>query len=453
MRSLLLLLCFAAAAHAEDAPAPASADVRIVIDVSGSMKKTDPLNLRVPALKLLVSLLPADAQASLWLFADEPQLLLPLGRTDKAWKAQALAGADKIHSRGLFTDIEAALNQASEDWKTASSLAGKRHLIILTDGMVDVSKDSKQSAESRQRLIDETTPKLQQLGVKVHTIALSNQADMELLKKLSQDTGGWHEAIEAAEQLERMFAKVVAKTTPHDTVPLQGNKFNVDPSIQEFSLLVFLGQGAEPTKLVRPDKMEVSEIMLQPNVHWRHEQGYDLITVEHPQPGEWQLVAKTDPDNQVMVVTDLKLVVKDLPNYVTKGDALNISAHFTDKEGDITKDEFLKLISLRAKDSVGGAETAVAPDAAKPGYFSAAIKDLTPGKHTLLITADSQTFKREVIHNLEVVEQLVSSQVTVDAAADPPQLTVTLTGNKDVLDIKSMRIMPSSVMPMAKTPT
>lgn len=440
MRSLLLLLCLTVAAQAADAPAPASADVRILIDVSGSMKKTDPLNLRAPALKLLVSLLPADAQASLWLFADEPQLLLPLARTDKRWKAQALAGADKIHSRGLFTNIEAALNQVSEDWKTASSLAGKRHLIVLTDGMVDVSKDARKSAESRQRLIDETTPKLQQLGVKVHTIALSDQADMELLKKLSQDTGGWHESIEAAEQLERMFAKVVAKTTPQDTVPLQGDKFTVDPSIQEFSLLVFLGPDAEPTRLVRPDKLEISEIMLQPNVHWRHEQGYDLVTVDHPQPGEWQLLAKTDPDNQVMVVTDLKLVVKELPNYLTKGEALNIAAHFTDQEGDITKEDFLKLISLRAKNG-NGDEMVLAPDAAKPGYFSVALKGLAPGKHTLLITADGKTFKREVAHSLEVVEQLVSSIVTVDSSANPPQLVVTLTANKDVLDAKSVRIM------------
>lgn len=441
MRNVLLsLLCLAAAAWAEDAPPPASADVRILIDVSGSMQKTDPLNLRAPALKLLVSLLPADAQASLWLFAEEPQLLIPLGKTGKAWKTQALAGANKIHSRGLFTDIEAALNQASEDWKNASALAGKRHLILLTDGKVDVSKEAQKSAESRQRIINEAIPKLQQLGVQVHTLALSEDADLELLKKLSQDSGGWSEAIQAAEQLERMFAKVVAKTTPHDTVPLQGNKFTIDTSIQEFSLLVFLGPATEPTRLIRPDKLEASEIMLLPNIHWHHERGYDLITVDHPEPGVWELIAKTDPDNQVMVITDLKLVVKDLPNYLTKGDSLNISAHFTDQDGIITKEEFLKLISLRFKHDKGD-EQELAQDAAKPGYFTGALKDLMPGKYSVLITADGKTFKREIQHDLEVVEQLVASKLTVDSGATPPQLAVALTANKELLDIKSVRIL------------
>lgn len=440
MRPLLLLLCcLSLSVRAEDAPPPPSADVRILIDVSGSMKKTDPLNLRAPALRLLVSLLPADAQASLWLFADDPKLLLALGKTDAAWKRKALNSTGKITSSGLFTNIEAALNQAGEDWKNATALAGKRHLILLTDGKVDIAKEAEKSAESRQRIISDVIPRLQQLGVQVHTVALSEDADQELLKKLSQDSGGSHESIEAAEQLERMFAKVVSKATPHDTVPLQGNKFTIDASIQEFSLLVFLGPNAEPTRLILPNKMEASEIMLLPNIHWRHESGYDLITVEHPDPGVWELVAKTDPDNQVMVVTDLKLVVKDLPNYSTKGDTFNISAHFTDQDGTITKDDFLKLIDLRLKHNSD--EQVLSQDAAKPGYFSAVVNDLQPGRHTLTISADGKTFKREINHTLEVVEQLIASKTSVDTSITPQQLIIALTANKDLLDVKNTRVM------------
>lgn len=43
-------------------------DVRILIDVSGSMKKTDPSNLRVPAMKLINGLIPAGAKAGVWTF-------------------------------------------------------------------------------------------------------------------------------------------------------------------------------------------------------------------------------------------------------------------------------------------------------------------------------------------------------------------------------------------------
>ncbi|RLW61431.1 MAG: hypothetical protein B6D70_09230, partial [gamma proteobacterium symbiont of Stewartia floridana] len=39
------------------------ADARILIDVSGSMKKNDPKNLRRPALRLLVGLLSSETRA------------------------------------------------------------------------------------------------------------------------------------------------------------------------------------------------------------------------------------------------------------------------------------------------------------------------------------------------------------------------------------------------------
>ena len=40
----------------------AGADVRILIDVSGSMKENDPRNLRVPAMRLMSELLPAGTK-------------------------------------------------------------------------------------------------------------------------------------------------------------------------------------------------------------------------------------------------------------------------------------------------------------------------------------------------------------------------------------------------------
>ncbi len=43
-------------------PAAALDDIRIVIDVSGSMLKTDPNNLRAPALKMLNGLIPRDSK-------------------------------------------------------------------------------------------------------------------------------------------------------------------------------------------------------------------------------------------------------------------------------------------------------------------------------------------------------------------------------------------------------
>jgi len=183
---LIVLMIFLSGAsqplYAEVTADSSPNDVRVLIDVSGSMKQNDPANLRIPALKLLVNLLPSGSNAGIGLFAADAVELMPNARVDQKWKTNALNLADKIHSRGLFTNIETALEHAIDNWATPEN-ATRRSVILLTDGVVDVSKDPAQSAASRKRIIQSLIPRMQQLSAQVHTIALSKNADQELLEK------------------------------------------------------------------------------------------------------------------------------------------------------------------------------------------------------------------------------------------------------------------------------
>lgn len=115
-------------------------DIRIVVDVSGSMKKTDPLNLRIPALKLLNGQIPNGSRAGVWTFGRYVNMTVKWGRVDDAWRKRADRGADQIHSNGLFRNIEKALARASQGWEK-SDPDTRRNIILLTDGKVDISRD------------------------------------------------------------------------------------------------------------------------------------------------------------------------------------------------------------------------------------------------------------------------------------------------------------------------
>jgi hypothetical protein len=75
----------------------AAPDIRVLVDVSGSMKTTDPQNLRIPALKLLAELLPANATAGIWVFDQKVVPLMPVATVTPQWKQKARASAAKIH--------------------------------------------------------------------------------------------------------------------------------------------------------------------------------------------------------------------------------------------------------------------------------------------------------------------------------------------------------------------
>ncbi len=96
-------------------------------------------------------------------------------------------------------------------------------------------------------------------------------------------------------------------------MPLKDNKFLVDSSIQEVTLLVFRKESAEPTQVITPSGAQFDAKSAPQNVSWHRDIGYDLLTISHPETGEWRIQAAMDPDNRVIVVTDLKMRSSQLP--------------------------------------------------------------------------------------------------------------------------------------------
>lgn len=398
-------------AWAQPAPAEDGDDIQVLIDVSGSMKQNDPDNLRVEAGRLLVELLPDASRTGLWLFAEKTVPLIASDKVDSAWKQQAGKALANIHSRGLYTHIEDAISTVlSQGFKGN----GRKHLILLTDGFVDISKDIMQSADSRERILSEWIPKLQQQDIQVQTVALSDQADKELLEKLAFETGGWAEVAQSADRLQRSFLKMAQKAVPKATLPLRDNKFNVDAGVQEFSILVFKTAQAAPTQLVMPNGNKLAKQTMAANVSWLESRNYDLITVRQPAVGEWRLLAEVDPDNQVMIVTDLKLQLSEIPNFVGEHEALAIEAHFTDRDKLITHADFLGMLSLEL--GLDRQPPLKMTPAGKPGFFQQSLSGLALGKHSLKILADGKTFKREIISEIEVVATPISVEREIDAA-------------------------------------
>ena len=403
-------------------------EIQVMIDVSGSMKQNDPENLRVEASRLLINLLPDSAKAKLWLFAEKTTPLAATDAVTSEWKRQATKASADIHSRGLYTHIEEAIKTALEK---GFADGGNKHLILLTDGFVDISKDIMISADSRERILSEWLPKLQQQNIKVHTVALSGQADKDLLEQLARDTGGWTELAQSAGELQKAFLKMAQKAAPKETLPLTDNRFLVDAGIKEFSALVFKKPHASATQLVMPDGKNIGKQSMAGNISWLDGQGYDLITVREPLKGEWQLLADIDPDNQVMIVTDLKLELNGIPNSIGEQEPVNLKAHFTEKGQLLTRADFLGLVNMQF---VLDQQPPIKLQADnKSGYFQHQLKGLAPGKHVLKVIADGKTFKREILHEVQVI---VSGPILVEKSVDDVhrKVTLALVPGKNVTD-------------------
>lgn len=394
-------------------------DVRVLIDVSGSMRANDPNNLRIPAVRLVSELMPQGAIAGVWTFGGKVDQIVAPSRVDAQWKESAKKAAKWVHSRDQFTNIEAALDVATNDWdeKTAQD-EFERHIILLTDGMVDVSKQPAVNAASRERILDKVLTKIHAAGAKIHTISLSGNSDQALMSVLADKTEGWSEQINDAASLQRVFLHMFEQAARPDSVPLLDNRFDVDGSIDEMTLLVFRQPTDEALQLINPSGDKLQQTHHPENIKWLMEDGYDLVTIVNPEQGTWQINTDPDPDNRVLIVTDLKLEIEALPTNLLKGESVTLAIYVTEQGEMLQREDFLNLLQVELVVSHNDDASEVFQitlDPHKKKFIKELPIDWQQGEYEFLVRVDGGTFKREYRQKLRIHD----SPITLSHALTP----------------------------------
>ncbi|MEH6910006.1 MAG: vWA domain-containing protein [Oceanicoccus sp.] len=429
-------------------------DVRIVIDISGSMKKNDPNYLRRPALELLVQLFPEGSKAGVWTFGQWVNNLVPRDTVDANWRANASAQAENISSVALRTNIPAALEKAMADVAKMDANYST-HLILLTDGMVDVSPSSIDNDRARQRIIADILPVLKDAGVTIHTVALSQNADSELMELLAAETGGLAAVAETADDLSRIFVQAFDAAAPAEQLPMEGNTFNVDAGIEEFTTLIFKKDGSKGAVLLSPAGETYSFEQRPEAIKWFRQHNYELITVKSPQTGEWAVDSDLEPGSRVTVISDLSLKVVPLKRSHFIDDSATVTAALYEEGRAITKPELLNLIDISAtvtrRDDqqqwlVSLSEIDPIPD---NGVYTTALDVFAQvGIYDVVVVANGKTFQRQQTQTI-AVRQRYDIRAT-RTGSEPPQHTIKLYArdgdiNGAEVDVTAHIITPANV--------
>ncbi len=396
-------------------------DVRVLIDISGSMKKSDPENLRIPATRLIAGLMPEGSRSGVWTFGRYVNMLVPVRPVNGEWRELAKEKSELINSAGLYTNIEGVLENASSGWFDPDPYAS-RNIILLSDGYVDVSKDAEESAASRKRIINNTLPRLSKAGVVVHTVALSDDADHQLLETISVATKGSYLKAGQADELNRLFLKLFEKSADAPSLPLRDNKFKVDSSIKNMTLVIMQGDDAKPAEVILPDGSIYSEVSHPDTVKWHHEKGFDLVSIDSPNSGQWRIDANIDPDNRVIVATNIELDVSPIPNMILPNELVHISGSMLENSKPLIRREILDSISMTmlqeqhdgTAQSIKLGDDGIPPDlGVGDGVFSGMMNSPeVQGIYEVSVIASSPTFEREYRHTLQVMGEPIETKVT-----------------------------------------
>lgn len=196
------------------------------------------------------------------------------------------------------------------------------------------------------------------------------------------------------------------------------NRFRVDPTVEQVSFIVQRENPSSSVVLVRPDGSKYYSWRHPKNLSWYEESGMDIISIENPMPGPWQAIGKVASNNQVKVLSNLKLDVDNLPSRLYQSETLKFTARLTNKGELLTDRDFIDRIKLTVVlyEYVENVDTL--PKEAQPlpivigefsddgtgfderpgdGIFTVALPiDVLPGKYRVKITSRNGIFLRTV---------------------------------------------------------
>jgi von Willebrand factor type A domain-containing protein len=377
-------------------------DTVVIMDSSGSMKQTDPKQLRKPAAKLFISLLDTDDQLSVVSFSSQAwpiTFLTPL-KTDKQLN-QALRATDKISHKGMYTNIHAAISKGITLLKESDQLNREPIIILMSDGQMDVGNAEK-SALLREQIFNDLLPQLIEHNIKIYSIAFTEASDQELLQEIAEATDGRYALAASDDVLHKVFSKIFEQTKQPDMLPLNENKFIVDVSINEITIIANKDSDSSKIYLKPPIGDKINSTFKSEKIKWFVSTSFDMITIQKPDEGEWKILY-SDDDNRAYIVTDIKLRTQFEFNANSYQPELIIKSWFIQNEETQANEDLLKNmeVMLEIEHPDDTIETFAVDAANEDGEFIVRFKPEADGIYGAAIIAKSRTFQRQQIFSFK----------------------------------------------------
>ncbi|MCC5882413.1 MAG: VWA domain-containing protein [Halomonas sp.] len=428
--------CLVVSSHLIAAPIDERPEVRVIFDVSGSMRYNDPDQLSAEALELLAAMVPNNARAGVWTFGERVANPLPPMPVNIEWRDRARALAPRLVDYEQFTDIESAVYEAAR-YRAAVPAEARLHLVLLTDGKIDLPawRGSKPAIDeaSRAGLLEELGPRLADEGVVVHAIAFSAEADFDLVERLAQMTGGFSALVIAPGDLLGAFLDIVDRVFPSDRVPVTDQRFLIEPGLSGFTALLFHGE--EPITLIAPDGRRYTAEEPPQGADWRGESRYDLIKVPNPQAGQWRLEGELGKDSRVTVASSLSLKMDGVPDTLYLGFDVPLEAWLA-RDGEAVDAEGLPghlRLTAELRDDSGSVQSATVLGQQEERFVGTLPAPPRAGSAQLIIRAEGQGFRRQRVQPVNVLP-------AVAARHDEANQRVVLSAEHPLLDRHNTRL-------------
>jgi pSer/pThr/pTyr-binding forkhead associated (FHA) protein/Mg-chelatase subunit ChlD len=184
-------------------------DVMLVLDNSGSMKKSDPDFIAGDVVAESLLSLGKDSRVGMVIFDSKPRLAVELISTDNiVTRANILSGLDEVDYKGQFSNTPAAIETAMYELKNNGRKGARKIIILMTDGFLDTG-DKQQDIEAWSWLKEDLTEESRKYGIRIFGIAFSDIADFSMFQILATRTDGEYFRAYGNGNIKEIFGQIM----------------------------------------------------------------------------------------------------------------------------------------------------------------------------------------------------------------------------------------------------
>jgi hypothetical protein len=379
----------------------ANADVRILLDISRSMAENNPVRVRNDALDLLLNSIPNGERAGVWTFGQYVNLLVPHETVNATWRSEARQRINSQTYPAIRTNIGRALESAAYDFNY-STFQGDVDLVLITDGKADIAPNDEVNRVERERILSQLIPMYASAGARIHTLALSDQADRSLLRQLSEQTGGHYQLISSSKDLVPAMMALSSEVAPTSQLPMDAKAFEVDGAINEMTILIYHTQGS--VSLLAPNGNVTSAV--QPDSQrWRVGNGFTQVSISSPQPGHWQVKGDVNSGSAIRIMSDINAQwLQPRQPIMAKGTMLELSVGLTDDDGNNLLGRLTPMLQVSARVDGQLVPVQIGADSIKARYRP----DAAATESLVELTIDGGTFHRLLTRQIRYVDPYIS---------------------------------------------
>lgn len=403
----------------------AEIDAVLILDASRSMTRTDPKRLRDQGAKLFSRFLRAEDRLAVIAFDKDAKVVYDFMSVDPGNLTSFDQAIDSILTEGGFTNLEYPVSQALQLLDERGRGGVVRCVVLLSDGKMDPHPEQGSAAELTRKLFSEDLTAYKKKGVKLYTLALSGEADKNLLEKIALETDGQHWFAPDVDTIHLKFSDLFLVLKKPQLVPLQGEGFEIDSHVEEATFFITHKTAGVQISLIDPSGESISPASLPATLKWFKGKLYDVVTIKSPLPGQWRVRGVESPEGYATLLTDIALQVDWPSRSLEVGDENLVAIRLTEK-GEVFSSPGLeevtfysyKIVNVSTGQVVssGGFSDEGRNGDSKAGdkIFSTVIELKTPGDYKALIGVTSPTFTRQQQIPFVVRESLV--KLFLDAA-------------------------------------